>query len=126
MDDEAEMIAEFSDPVEAESARQRLAADGIEAHVQTPDVTSSTALYLVLVRGDDVSRALKLLGGGAGEVEEGWETLAEQAIDGWLCHGCDTPVPADLDECPECGARRADQPPPAASADDADDEDEQE
>ncbi len=43
--------------------------------------------------------------------EPGWEEKAEQALDGWLCHNCDTVVEQSATVCPECGTRRDEQPP---------------
>ena len=33
--------------------------------------------------------------------------LAEEAIDGWVCDGCDTIVAPEEAFCPECGSTRS-------------------
>jgi hypothetical protein len=116
MYDPTEVIAEFNTPGEAQVALARLEAEGIAGTISgdLPNAASWSllgqmqfaAIQLAVAQSDAArARAILDLADGA-ELEEGWEEIAETAIAGWMCPGCDTEVAADQDVCPECGSGR--------------------
>jgi Putative prokaryotic signal transducing protein len=122
MAEHTEVVATFQTGMEAQVARMALEAEGIEA-VVSGDVPSAASFGLLgplqyarielSVGAGDVARARSALRRSAGEAEldADWEDSAESAVSGWLCLGCDTEVPLDLDACPECGTLRSEQTP---------------
>jgi hypothetical protein len=69
------------------------------------------APYQLVVPAAQVAEAAKVIEELTAPPEEGWEKSAEDAIDGWLCHNCDTVVAQDEPACTVCGALRSEQPP---------------
>src|SRR5689334_780244 len=98
-----QLIAEFDTPGEAQEAQALLQAEGIAAVVG--DSTTSeeeapifghrpSALVQVSVPVADADRARHVLQKTLElTLDRGWENLAEAAVDGWVCSGCDTVVP---------------------------------
>jgi hypothetical protein len=116
-DEPMKVIAEYDDEAEVQSALALLREAGIEVLTsrdggsevlfgQTP--YELTGLAVPESRVEEAQRVLAQLDTPP---EAGWEQEAEQAVEGWVCPGCDTVVPQDQDVCPECGTRRGETPP---------------
>jgi hypothetical protein len=121
-----EVIAKFTAEEEAQAALAALKAAGVQA-VLSGHVPSAAAFSLfgrlqyapiqLAVPQSQVDQARQVLEGAGSKPAPGWEEAAEQAIDGWLCHNCDTVVAETEQVCPECGTPRSEQPPEAAQTD---------
>ena len=115
MFEQTKVIAEFGSEVDAQVACVRLLLNGIEAHV-TGDVPTLANTLLgrlafapiqLSVAASQVEWAQFFLDVAGLEVlEPDWESLAEQAIDGWICTRCDSNVESDDDVCPVCDSHR--------------------
>jgi len=115
MFEQTKVIAEFGSEVDAQVACVRLLLNGIDAHV-TGDVPSlantllgrlSFAPIQLAVAASQVEWARFFLDVAGLEVlEPDWESLAEQAIDGWICTRCDSHVEWGEDVCPVCDSNR--------------------
>ena len=115
MFEQTKVIAEFGNEVDAQVACVRLLLNGIDARI-TGDVPSlantligrlSFAPIQLAVAASQVEWAQFFLDVAGLEVlEPDWETLAEQAIDGWICTRCDSNVECDDDVCPVCDSHR--------------------
>lgn len=97
LQDDFEVIAEFSNPVEAQIAVGRLISDGIDARIENHGALGTPILnpghaggVVVLVRREDSEIASVLLGAIDEEYEP--EVPPEYAYD------------AEISECPECGS----------------------
>lgn len=110
MAEDEEVIAEFMTETEARSAQIRLAEEGILSQLR--GVESQTVLHL-----EEIQLAVPLSQAGQArrilrsvheqQLEPGWEDAAEEAINGWVCEGCDTIVALEVAFCPECGSTRS-------------------
>jgi hypothetical protein len=118
-----EVVANFMDEDQAQPALLALRAAGIPAVLSGAVPTPATfslfgrfqyAPMQLAVPHDQVAEAERILTHLDAPPELGWEEVVEQAIDGWLCHNCDTVVPEVETDCPECGTVRGEQPPPGA------------
>lgn len=111
-----EIIAEFAHETEAQVAFVRLRMDGINAEVvgHVPTAASFSlfgrmpyAPIQMVVSRSQADRARFILSAAGVEVlESDWETLAENAVDGWICLTCDTEVEYGDDTCPACRTSR--------------------
>jgi rubrerythrin len=111
-----EVVAEFATEAEAQVALVRLRMDRIDADVvgHVPTAASFSlfgrlpfAPIHVVVPRSQADRARFILAAAGVEVlESDWETLAENAIDGWICTTCDTQVDHAEDVCPTCASSR--------------------
>jgi hypothetical protein len=123
MSDEYEattVIREYDNPTEALADHATLRAVGIEAllvgdvaNAAHPDWVAGRLDYGPIQLAVPASKREAALEALQEEdvTEEGWEETAEGAIDGWLCHNCDTVVQQDESICPACGSLRSEQPP---------------
>jgi rubrerythrin len=110
--EETKVIAEYDHETEALAAQAALEAAGIKAVVSAGTNTMLDAKQVQLaVPVTQVEEAQAILAHADSPPEAGWEATAEGAIDGWLCHNCDTVVSKDEVACPACGALRSEQPP---------------
>jgi hypothetical protein len=115
MFEQTKVIAEFGSEVDAQVACVRLLLNGIDAHI-TGDVPClantllgrlSFAPIQLAVAASQVEWAQFFLDVAGLEVlEPDWESLAEQAIDGWICTCCDSHVEWGDDVCPVCDSSR--------------------
>jgi hypothetical protein len=108
------VVATFQTAAEAHVAQVRLQAEGIES-VVSGDVPNPAGFSLfgrlqysaieLSVGVSDLARAQEILATplAEDELDTSWEAAAESAVEGWICAGCDTEVPADQQVCPECG-----------------------
>jgi hypothetical protein len=122
MSDEPQaVIAAFEDQAVAEAVRAALHDAGIEASLlgdagrdAHPDWVAGhvhAAPIQVVVPASRLEDAAKVLEEiAAAKPHEGWEADAEGAIDGWICHNCDTVMSKDEPACTACGALRSEQP----------------
>jgi hypothetical protein len=111
-----EVIAEFATEAEAQVALVRLRLDAIRAEVvgQVPTAASFSlfgrlpfAPIQIVVARSQAERARFILAAAGVEVlESDWETLPEQAVDGWICPLCDTEAGPGEDACPVCRSSR--------------------
>lgn len=109
------VIAEFGNEADAQVAWVRLLLNGIDAHI-TGDVPClantllgrlSFAPIQIAVAASQVEWARFFLDVAGLEVlEPDWESLAEQAIDGWICCRCDSHVEFGEDVCQVCDSCR--------------------
>lgn len=111
-----EVVAEFATEAEAQVALVRLRLDRIDAEVvgHVPTAASFSlfgrlpfAPIHVVVPRSQADRARFILAAAGVEVlEPGWESLAESAVDGWICPVCDTEADPGEDVCPCCASSR--------------------
>lgn len=111
-----EVVAEFATEAQAQVAIVRLRLDHIDADVvgHVPTAVSFSlfgrmpfAPIHVVVPRSQADRARFILAAAGVEVlETDWESLAEKAIDGWICPACDTEVDHGEDACPNCDTSR--------------------
>lgn len=111
-----EIIAEFASEAEAQVALLRLRMDRILAQVvgHVPTAASFSLfgrlpfapIHLVVPRSQAERARFILAAAGVEVLEHDWETLAENAIEGWLCPLCDSEVEHSDDVCPLCGTNR--------------------
>lgn len=99
-----DVIAEFDDEIKALATLAALRGEGVEAAL------ASEEKLRILVPFDKKAEALAVLESFESPLVEDWEQEAE-ALDGWLCHNCDTVMANDLPACSECGSLRSEQPP---------------
>jgi len=123
MSDEAQaVVAAFEDQAVAEAVLAALKDVGIDASLvgdagseAHPDWVGGhvhAAPIQVVVPASRLGDAAKVLEEiAAARPEEGWEQKAEGAIDGWICHNCDTVMSQDEPACTACGTLRSEQPP---------------
>jgi rubrerythrin len=133
-DEPMKVIAEFDDEAELEAALTVLNEAGIEVLTSRDQASASLfgqtpyELAQVAVPENRADEALQLLSqvkpAPSSEADDEGEKekagYAEQAIDGWLCHNCDTVVAETEQVCPECGTPRSEQPPEVAQTGDED------
>lgn len=115
-----EVIAEFGSEAEAQVALVRLRLDDIRCALvgHVPTAASFTlfgrlpfAPIQIVVARSQADRAQFILAVAGVEVlENDWEALAEKAVDGWICHRCDSEVDHDDDVCPICSSSRFELP----------------
>ena len=112
------LLAEFDNEAEVETAVALLREAGIEVLTSRDQASASvfgqtpyelTGLAVPVSREAEARTVLAQLGAPP---EPGWEQMAEHAVDGWVCSGCDTVVPQGEAVCPECGTSRSAQPAP--------------
>ncbi len=111
-----EIIAEFASEAEAQVALVRLRMDRIPAQIigHVPTAASFSLLgrlpfssiQLVVPRSQSDRARFILAAAGVEVLEQDWESLAESAIDGWICSCCDTEVDHAEDVCPACDTCR--------------------
>jgi rubrerythrin len=111
-----EVVAEFANEAEAQVAVVRLRMDRIHAQVvgHVPTAASFSLfgrlpfapIQVVVVRSQAERARFILAAAGVEVLENDWETLAERAIDGWLCEKCDSEVEHGEDVCPVCRSSR--------------------
>jgi hypothetical protein len=112
-DEPMKLIAEYDDEAKAESAVALLREAGIKVLTSRDEASASVfgqtpyELTGLAVPESQVEEAEKVLAQLDNPPEPGWEGEAEQAVEGWVCPGCDTVVPNDQTVCPECGTARA-------------------
>jgi hypothetical protein len=115
MFEQTKVIAEYGSEVDAQVACVRLLLNGIEAFVtgdvpcpgNTVLVRLSSAPIQLAVAASQVEWARFFLDVAGLEVlEPDWESLAEQAIDGWICTCCDSLIESGDDVCPVCDSHR--------------------
>lgn len=115
MFERTQVIATFGSEADAQIARVRLLLNNIEAYV-TGDVPSlantvigrlpCAPIQLSVARSQVEWAKFFLDVAGLEVLEPDWETLAEQAIDGWICSCCDSDVDFGEDRCPTCDTHR--------------------
>lgn len=113
-----EVVAEFATEAAAQVAQVRLLMDRISAEVvgHVPTAASFSLFgrlpfsrIQVVVPRSQADRARFILAAAGVEVlENDWESLAEAAVDGWICPRCDTLTDHGDDVCPTCSASRFD------------------
>lgn len=111
-----EIIAEFDTEAGAQVALVRLLMDRIQAQLvgHVPTAASFSLLgrmpfapIQIVVARSQADRARFILAAAGVEVlENDWESLAENAVDGWICTTCDTEVDHGDDTCPVCSSCR--------------------
>ena len=115
MFEQTKVIAEFGSEVDAQVARVRLLLNGIDVRISgdVPCLANtligrlSFAPIQIAVAMSQVEWAQFFLDVAGLEVlEPDWESLAEQAIDGWICTCCDSHVEYEDDCCPVCESHR--------------------
>lgn len=116
MSEKTVVLREFNTADEAHLALECLRAASIRAFVSgdTPIPTNFSifgqmqyAAIRLHVDASQVKRAKELLASiRSAQPEKGWESRAEDAIDGWICSLCDTQVENDVNVCPACGEAR--------------------
>jgi hypothetical protein len=104
-------VATFTQPLEAQIARGRLEHEGITVFL-TGDLTASAfagfsgigGLTELQVPEADAERAATVLAEcmGEEELDDDWESRAEQEEDLWVCSLCGSSVANDLEVCPSC------------------------
>jgi len=110
------VLREFDSAAEAQLALERLRAESIRSFVSgdTPLPTNFSifgqmqyAAIRLHVDAAQAERARAILADlPRHKPEKGWESQAEDAIDGWICPLCDTQVEVDAIVCPACGETR--------------------
>jgi hypothetical protein len=116
MSEEYEMtkvIAEYVSEGEALAAQAALRAAGIEAQLTNDNATYFSlfgrlqfAPIRLAVPASRMGAAMLVLARFDEPAEEGWEEIAEGAIDGWLCSACDSVTADEETTCIGCGAPR--------------------
>lgn len=111
-----DIIAEFDTEAQAQVALVRLRMDRIHAQVvgHVPTAASFSLfgrmpfapIQIVVVRSQADRARFILAAAGVEVLENDWETMAENAVDGWICVKCDTEAPHSEDACPVCRASR--------------------
>ncbi|MFO0878238.1 MAG: hypothetical protein U0840_12880 [Gemmataceae bacterium] len=111
-----EVIGEFATEAEAQVALVRLKMDRIDARLvgHVPCAASFWLLgrlpfvpiHMVVPRSQADRARFILAAAGVEVLEPDWESLAERAVDGWICAGCDSEVDHSDDTCPICSASR--------------------
>jgi rubrerythrin len=111
-----EVVAEFAHEAEAQVAVVRLRMDRIHAQVvgHVPTAASFSLfgrmpfapIQIVVVRSQAERARFILAAAGVEVLENDWESLAERAIDGWICPKCDSEAEHGDDICPVCRALR--------------------
>lgn len=111
-----EVIGEFASEAEAQVALVRLRMDRIHARLvgHVPSAASFSFLgrlpfapiHIVVPRSQAERARFILAAAGVEVLENDWENLAEQAIDGWICTRCDSEVDHSEDHCPICSTSR--------------------
>ena len=115
MFEQTKVIAEFGNEVDAQVSCVRLLLNGIDAFI-TGDVPclantligrlSFTPIQLAVAASQVEWARFYLDVAGLEVLEPDWETLAEQAIDGWICMSCDSQVDCGDDICSVCASHR--------------------
>ena len=110
------VLREFDSAAEAQLALERLRAESIRGFVSgdTPLPTNFSifgqmqyAAMRLHVDATQAERARSILDDlPRHRPVKGWESQAEDAIDGWICPLCDTQVEEDVTVCPACGETR--------------------
>ena len=111
-----EVVAEFANEAEAQVAVVRLLMDRIHAQVvgHVPTAASFSLfgrmpfapIQIVVVRSQAERARFILAAAGVEVLEHDWETLAENAVAGWICGKCDSENEYGEDTCPTCRASR--------------------
>jgi rubrerythrin len=109
-------VAQFHNTEEALGARLRLEAEEIACTLseESPSPTDFSifgrmnyAPIRLYVAASQAERAAEILASKEPlELDENWQAQAESAVEGWICHNCDTPVEESATECPECATPR--------------------
>ena len=109
-------VAQFYSTEEAFAARIRLEAEDIACTLseESPSPADFSLLgrmgyapIRLYVAASQVERAAEILASNVPlELDEDWKAQAENAVEGWICHNCDTPVEESATECPECATPR--------------------
>jgi rubrerythrin len=115
-----DVVAEFTSEAEAQVALVRLRMDRIHARVvgHIPTAASFSLfgrlpfapIQIVVVRSQAERARFILAGAGVEVLEHDWETLAENAVEGWICPKCDTEGEPGEDVCPVCRTSRFEPP----------------
>ena len=115
MFEQTKVIAEFGSEVDAQVACVRLLLNGIDAYI-TGDVPclantlfgrlSFTPIQLAVAASQVEWARFFLDVAGLEVLEPDWESLAERAIDGWICTCCDSHADCGDDVCPVCETHR--------------------
>lgn len=106
-----EIIAEFATEAEAQVALIRLRMDRLDAAVvggvpNTVSFLHFAPIHIVVPRSQADRGRFILAVAGVEVLEPDWESLAEDAVDGWICGVCDTEVEHAADVCPVCRSHR--------------------
>jgi hypothetical protein len=108
------VVAEFASAAEAHLALGRLEAESIQGVITGEDMNPATYSLFglmpyaspiqLLVAESQAQLAREILAGDVQDepLPENWEAQAEAAVDGWICHLCDTSVEENATECPAC------------------------
>jgi rubrerythrin len=114
------IVAEYTIEDAARVALTALQAEGIQATVSGAmadpanysifEALNCEPIQVAVLR-EQAEEARRILQHLDEPPEPGWEKKAEQAVDGWLCHECDTVVDQAALVCPACGTPRDQQPP---------------
>ena len=116
MNENAVEVGQFLSSEEALDARLRLEAEDIACTI-SEEAPSAAEVALsgrmnyapirLYVAETQAERAAEILAANEPIVlDEDWKAQAENAVEGWICHNCDTPVEESATECPECATPR--------------------
>ncbi len=97
------VVAEYASSEEAQVGRFRLESEEIACRL-TPDGFLPIQIF---VEESQAEKAKAILAANEPlELDENWKAQAESAVEGWICHFCDTLVEESATECPECATPR--------------------
>jgi hypothetical protein len=115
MSEKTVVVAEFDTSMEAHLAVARLEAEAISSFVTGDNgnpaefsVFGRLSFSAIRLHVDEshVERAMEILAAPLPQPEGNWSAEAESAVEGWICHLCDTPVEESSPVCTACGEPR--------------------